>query len=125
MLVVAAVIENDRGEVLICQRPRHKHHGGLWELPGGKVEPNETLAAALVRELREELALDDVAVLDELFRFHDPSRQLELVFLRARTHDDPVAIEHEAIQWIAPSRASQIDFAPADTAFFEHYLAAH
>lgn len=55
--VVAAAILDGQGRVLLAQRPRHKHQGGLWEFPGGKVEPGEAPAAALARELSEELGI--------------------------------------------------------------------
>ncbi|HEX3172180.1 MAG TPA: NUDIX domain-containing protein, partial [Burkholderiales bacterium] len=53
--VVAAVIYNERGEFLLAQRPPGKPYAGYWEFPGGKVEPGEAAAAALKRELHEEL----------------------------------------------------------------------
>ena len=55
--VVAAAIFDDQGRVLISQRPAHVHQGGLWEFPGGKLEPGETTANALRRELHEELGI--------------------------------------------------------------------
>jgi 8-oxo-dGTP diphosphatase len=58
ILVAAAVLENTAGEVLLARRPDHVHQGGLWEFPGGKVEPGESLDAALARELAEELGVD-------------------------------------------------------------------
>ena len=57
MLVVAGVLEDAAGRVLIAKRPEHKHHGGYWEFPGGKLDPGETAALGLVRELREELGI--------------------------------------------------------------------
>src|SRR5450432_2765139 len=69
--VVAAVIQ--RGdEYLICQRPAHKRHGGLWEFPGGKLEPGETTFDAATRELREELDVHVVAVGDLMLSIDDP-----------------------------------------------------
>ena len=59
--VIAAVVwRGDR--LLVCQRPAHKRHGGLWEFPGGKVEAGESDAAAARRELREELGVEVTAV---------------------------------------------------------------
>jgi len=55
--VVAGVIYNDAGEVLIAKRPDNKHQGGLWEFPGGKLEPNEKREQGLARELKEELGI--------------------------------------------------------------------
>ncbi len=56
--VVAAVIRGDDGRVLLARRPPGGPHGGLWEFPGGKVEPGEAPEAALVREIREELGVE-------------------------------------------------------------------
>ncbi len=58
LLVVAAALIDPAGHVLLQQRPAGRQHGGLWEFPGGKVEPGEGPVGALVRELREELAID-------------------------------------------------------------------
>ncbi|RKF19445.1 (deoxy)nucleoside triphosphate pyrophosphohydrolase [Altericroceibacterium spongiae] len=57
MCVVAAAITDGEGHILMQQRPLNKHHGGLWEFPGGKVDPGETPEAALLREIEEELGL--------------------------------------------------------------------
>ena len=57
LLVAAAALFDASGRVLITQRPQHKQLGGLWEFPGGKVEPGEAPEQALARELREELDL--------------------------------------------------------------------
>jgi len=59
--VVAAIVRDTDGRLLLSQRPAHKHQGGRWEFPGGKVEPNETLHEALARELHEELGIDILA----------------------------------------------------------------
>ena len=56
--VVAAVIKNEDGKILITQRNLQKSQGGLWEFPGGKIEPNETKENAIVREIKEELDID-------------------------------------------------------------------
>lgn len=55
--VVAAILKDTHGRILIAQRPEGKSHAGLWEFPGGKVEPNEDPETALVRELKEELGI--------------------------------------------------------------------
>lgn len=57
LLVVAALIRDAQGRILLQQRPEGKHHAGLWEFPGGKVEAHETPGESLVRELEEELGL--------------------------------------------------------------------
>lgn len=57
-LPVCAAVIIDQGRILLTRRPDGKKLGGYWEFPGGKVDPGESLTAALVRELREELAID-------------------------------------------------------------------
>ena len=60
-LVVAVALVDGEGRVLMQMRPRAKAHGGLWEFPGGKVEPGEGPESALVREIREELGIEVAA----------------------------------------------------------------
>ena len=61
LLVVACALVDGDGRVLVAQRPEGKAMAGLWEFPGGKVEPHETPEAALIRELKEELSIDVTA----------------------------------------------------------------
>lgn len=56
--VVAGILRNEAGDILLAQRLPHKQHGGLWEFPGGKIEPGESRADAIRRELKEELGID-------------------------------------------------------------------
>ena len=56
--VAAAVIVSERGEILLARRPDHVHQGGLWEFPGGKCQPGESLPDCLRREIREELGIE-------------------------------------------------------------------
>lgn len=58
LLVVAAALIDAQSRIFVQQRPAHKNMGGLWEFPGGKVEPGEAPEAALIRELREELSIE-------------------------------------------------------------------
>ncbi|MGL4972613.1 MAG: NUDIX domain-containing protein, partial [Culicoidibacterales bacterium] len=60
VIVVAAIIRNQVGEILVAQRNAKKNYGLMWEFPGGKVEPEETHAQALARELVEELGIEAV-----------------------------------------------------------------
>ena len=78
--VVAAVIADESGKILITQRNLKKSQGGLWEFPGGKIEPNETREDAIIRELKEELNID-VKVegyLDEKV-FNYPEKDINLI----------------------------------------------
>lgn len=56
--VAVGIILNANGQILLAKRPEHLHQGGKWEFPGGKVELNETVTQALIRELKEEVALN-------------------------------------------------------------------
>ncbi len=120
--VVAAVIERG-GRYLLGRRPAHKRHGGLWEFPGGKLHPGETLADATARELHEELGLEVETVGAELFRRRDPGSPFVIVFVEVRVAaGEPTAIEHERVEWFTPTAAAALPLAPTDRAFVEEVL---
>lgn len=113
LLVVAAALVTGRGSearMLLQQRPLGKHHGGLWEFPGGKVEPSEAPAMALARELAEELgiAVDPADLAPLTFAVHEAAYTSagggrDLVLLLYRCHawrGAPVAEEGAALQWV-------------------------
>jgi 8-oxo-dGTP diphosphatase len=115
--VVCAVIERE-GLVLIAQRPPHKLLPLKWEFPGGKVEPGEDPAAAIVREIREELGCT-VLVTRALPPFtHDyKTVVIEMIpFVCALAPDSPAPHPHEhvAIKWITLSEITSFDLAAAD-----------
>lgn len=114
--VVAALIwEGDR--FMICQRPAHKARGLMWEFVGGKVEPGETKQQALVRECREELAVE-LSVGDEFMAVtHEyPDLTVHLTLFNARIAAGvPQKLEHNDIRWITVDEIDEFDFCPADT----------
>lgn len=113
--VVAALIWADK-KFMICQRPAHKARGLLWEFVGGKVEPGETKADALIRECREELGVTlsvGEVFMDVLHEYPDITVHLTL-FNAAIADGVPQKIEHNDIQWITPSEIGNYDFCPAD-----------
>lgn len=118
--VVAALIwREDR--FMICQRPAHKARGLRWEFVGGKVEPGETGQQALIRECREELAVE--LTVGEVFTevthvYPDITVHLTL-FHAAIAHGQPQKLEHNDIKWIAPADIPQYDFCPADVEILE------
>ena len=76
--VVAAVIKDEDGKILITQRNLQKSQGGLWEFPGGKIEPNETKENAIVREIKEELDIDiqvESYLSEKIFKFEQDADQ--------------------------------------------------
>ena len=113
--VVAALIW-DGNRFMICQRPAHKARGLLWEFVGGKVEPGETREAALIRECREELAVElqvgDVFMeVDHVY----PDITIRLILFHATiASGQPQKIEHNDIRWILPSQIPEFEFCPAD-----------
>jgi 8-oxo-dGTP diphosphatase len=116
--VLAAVIARD-GRYLICQRPVHKRHGGLWEFPGGKLEEAESWFEAAVRELEEELDLVVTAVQEPLFAIHDEGSPFNIVFVPVIASGEPHALEHQAFEWVPANRLLEFDLAPSDRRFAE------
>ena len=113
--VVAALIW-DNGRFLACQRPAHKTRGLLWEFVGGKVEPGESKADALIRECREELAVT-VSVgdifLEVTHKYPDMTVHLTL-FHATVAEGTPQKLEHHDIRWITPQEIPNFAFCPAD-----------
>ena len=114
--VLAAVVER-QGRYLVCLRPPHKRHGGLWEFPGGKLEPNETLEDAAVRELREELGVTAIAFGSLLYSHQEPDTPFRIEFLALDISGEPQALEHTALRWAAPAELGAMPLAPSDRAF--------
>ncbi len=124
--VVAALLwSGDR--FMICQRPAHKARGLLWEFVGGKVEPGETKEAALIRECREELAVE--IKVDDVFMdvLHDyPDLLVHLTLFNAKLiNGEPQLLEHNALKWITPAEIPQYDFCPADVEILEQITAVY
>ena len=113
--VVAALIWQD-DKFMICQRPAHKARGLLWEFVGGKVDPGESKQQALIRECREELAVE-VSVgdvfMEVLHEYPDLLVWLTL-FNSAIVSGEPQMLEHNDIQWITVEQIPDFDFCPAD-----------
>jgi len=121
--VLAAVIERE-GRFLACQRPAHKRHGGLWEFPGGKLEPGERDADAAARELHEELGVTVTGVGAELFGVEDPGSPFHIAFVPVTIDGEPACLEHSALRWASPDELRALALAPSDRRFVETVLAA-
>lgn len=118
---MAAVVERD-GKLLICQRPSHKRHGGLWEFPGGKVEPAETDFDAVQRELREELDVEVVSIEAPSFQSDDEGSRFSIVFVPAVIRGEPRALEHEQITWADIERLDEMSLAPSDRRYVAYRM---
>jgi 8-oxo-dGTP pyrophosphatase MutT (NUDIX family) len=120
--VIAAVIA--KGEkLLVCQRPPHKRHGGLWEFPGGKLEPGEDDEAAARRELAEELGIHVESIADAELEIADAGSPFLIAFTPVQASDTPVCHEHTALTWGAPSELARLPLAPCDRRYVEFLLA--
>jgi mutator protein MutT len=121
--VVAAVIQNE-GQLLLCQRPIHKRHGGLWEFPGGKMELEESPLDATRRELAEELGVAVRSVGNLLFTIHDPGSPFVIEFYPTDVNGDPQCLEHASLTWVTLDQARELPLAPSDRRFVEHLTQA-
>ena len=119
--VIACVIQRERS-YLVCQRPLHKRHGGLWEFPGGKVEGGENDAAAARRELREELSLELVGADAPTFELADPDSQFLIAFVPVVASGEPTCLEHVDLRWGSLEQLLELPLAPSDKAFVEYLL---
>ena len=111
LLVVAAALIDPDGRVLIAQRPEGKGMAGLWEFPGGKIEPSETPELALIRELREELgiAVKELCLAPFTFASHSYGgfHLLMPLYICRRWEGDPKPLFHAALKWIRPRELMQ------------------
>jgi 8-oxo-dGTP diphosphatase len=114
--VVAAVIQRN-GRLLVCERPAHKRHGGLWEFPGGKVEPGESDYAAARRELGEELAVEVLGVGAVEFAVRDAGSDFLIEFLPVRIAGEPQPLEHTRIKWVSDDELLALPLAPSDLCY--------
>jgi 8-oxo-dGTP diphosphatase len=118
LLVAACALVDADGRVLISQRPAGKALAGLWEFPGGKVEPGETPEETVVRELREELGIETkVACLAPLtFASHayEAFNLLMPLFVCRRFWGTPAGLEGQQLKWVRPRDMRTYPMPPAD-----------
>ena len=112
--VVAAVIEKD-GAFLVTRRQKGVHLAGLWEFPGGKIDEGETHAAALLREIREELDTE-VEVGDLVFEVAHAyeDRTVALFFYRCTLRGIPRPLLGQEMRWVPRADLASLGFPPAD-----------
>lgn len=117
LVVACALVDADR-RVLLAQRPEGKKLAGMWEFPGGKVEPGETPEAALIRELEEELGVTTwtscLAPLTFASHTYDDFHLLMPLFVCRRYDGTPRGNEGQALKWVRPRDMRSLPMPPAD-----------
>jgi 8-oxo-dGTP diphosphatase len=117
LVVACALVDADR-RVLIAQRPEGKAMAGLWEFPGGKIEPGETPESALIRELQEELGIETkeacLAPLSFVSHAYESFHLLMPLYVCRKWQGTPVAKEHQALKWVKPVALRDYPMPPAD-----------
>ena len=118
LIVVAAALIDGDGRLLVQQRPEGKAMAGLWEFPGGKVEPGELPEAALIRELQEELGIDveKACLAPACFASETlgDRHMILLLYICRKWGGIPRAIEAPAIKWVRPLDLHGLAMPPAD-----------
>ena len=118
VLVSAVALIDPDGRVLLAQRPEGKSMAGLWEFPGGKVEPGETPEAALIRELKEELGIDTwqscLAPLTFASHAYQEFHLLMPLFVCRRWQGTAAPHEGQALAWVRPGSLRDYPMPPAD-----------
>ena len=118
VLVAAVALVDADGRVLLAQRPAGKSMAGLWEFPGGKVDPGETPEAALIRELAEELGIDVAASCLAPFTFashaYPDFHLLMPLYVCRKWSGIPTAREGQRLAWVRPARLGDYPMPPAD-----------
>ncbi len=118
--VVAGALQRPDGRWLMHQRPPGKHHAGLWEFPGGKVEPDEMPIESLVRELREELGIECDPAACKPLAFAESAATEEaraiviLLYTVSHWDGDPVSLEGGAVGWFTAEESMALPKAPLD-----------
>lgn len=121
--VVAAVIRDPRGRILLARRTEGRDLAGLWEFPGGKVEPGEAPEGALVRELREELGIEATVMAPLICVPMDyPGKRLLLDVREVDFSGQPRGLEGQALAWVPLHKLRDYPMPPADVPVVELLL---
>ncbi len=120
-IIGLAVIWNDAGQILIDRRKPGGKMGGLWEFPGGKVEPGESIETCVAREVQEELGIQ-IAVGESLMTIdHDYTEFTLTLYVHHCRHISgiPQTIECDEIRWVRPEELSQFTFPKANAVIIQ------
>jgi 8-oxo-dGTP diphosphatase len=126
LLVVACALVDADNRVLVTQRPEGKALAGLWEFPGGKLEPGERPEPALIRELHEELGVitKEACLAPLTFASHayEEFHLLMPLYVCRRWEGQPMAREGQGLKWVRPGKLRELAMPPADEPLIPHLI---
>ncbi len=126
LLVAACALVDADGRVLIARRPADKDMAGLWEFPGGKVDPGEGPEQTLIRELKEELGIEvqDACLAPLTFASHryEAFQLLMPLWICRKWEGEPKALEGQELAWVRPNRLRDYPMPPADEPLIPHLI---
>ena len=126
VLVAACALIDPDGRVLLSQRPQGKTMAGLWEFPGGKVEPGERPETSLIRELNEELGIvvkeECLAPLTFASHLYPDFHLLMPLYVCRRWKGTVTALEGQELKWVRPNRLREHPMPPADLPLIPHLI---
>jgi len=115
-IAVCAAVILHQGKILLAQRPNHKRQGGFWEFPGGKIEPGESPHASLIREIKEELAIDIAVgpVLETVYHRYEWGSVLIIAYLCRWLNGAIRNLDVAAHCWVTADQFADFEILPAD-----------
>ncbi|QYJ97304.1 8-oxo-dGTP diphosphatase MutT [Shewanella alkalitolerans] len=122
--VAVGIVFDEQEQILLAKRPDHLHQGGKWEFPGGKVESGETTSQALIRELREEVAIKVTSTSPLMAISHDyPDKQVYLDIHTVKSFSgEAQGLEGQEVKWARLDELEDYDFPEANTPIIEKLL---
>ncbi len=124
LLVTAAVVQREN-HILVAQRPAGRDLAGLWEFPGGKVDPGESPEEALARELQEELGFDATIgpICQVVYHRYSAAKVILLLAYYCRTSEEPQSLEGQAFRWVSHDELKKLAMPAADRPIVDQILA--